>query len=286
MKVLSTGELHVAEGVLKKYLPRSYKVYGFLHGINRKKPSTLEFVVDSWPDFKVILCRPDPKNKRVQDFVKKVSFYSTDEDVLKKMLREEIDWSPFFLIGGSDISHEPTIKEVALENNVSQKSYIWVRLLYLPDTSYLPTSDVDSELESRISSLNLSHADTVNKTWKFGGDERGYRNIKNLISNFLSICIMDVRGKPVAWILMYDFCAVGLLYTLPEHRGKGYAKVLISTMAKKLHADGFPVYCFIEEENMVSYKLFKNMGFVEDSSYRAVWFQFNFSSFEKDAWYN
>lgn len=144
----------------------------------------------------------------------------------------------------------------------------------------------NSELESRISSLNLAHVDTVNKAWKFGGGEQGHRNVKNLISNFPSCCIVDEQGEPVAWIMMYDFCAMGLLYTLPEHRGKGYAKLLISTMAKKLHADGYPVYCFIEEENMASYKLFKNMGFVEDSSYRAVWFQFNFSSCEKDVWYN
>lgn len=44
---------------------------------------------------------------------------------------------------GAEISHEPTIKEVALTNNVNQKGYVWVRLLYLPDTSYLLTSDVD-----------------------------------------------------------------------------------------------------------------------------------------------
>ena len=70
-------------------------------------------------------------------------------------------------------------------------------------------------------------------------------------------------------------CAMGMLYTLPEHRRKGYAKILISAMAKKLHAQGLPVYCFIEEENVVSYKLFKNMGFTEDPSYRATWFSFN-----------
>ena len=132
-----------------------------------------------------------------------------------------------------------------------------------------------SELESRISSLNLSHVDLVNKNWKFGGNKK-YRNIADLISNFPSCCITDSQGQPVSWILVYDYYAMGLLYTLPEHRGKGYAKVLIRAMAKRLHAEGFPVYCFIEEENTVSYKLFKGMGFTEDPSYRAAWFEFNF----------
>ncbi|XP_012714628.2 glycine N-acyltransferase-like protein 3 [Fundulus heteroclitus] len=276
MRVLNKDELQIAERVLLEHIPRSYKVYGFLYGMNRNKPSTLEVVVDSWPEFKVILLRPDPKNKCAQDFMKKVSFYSTDEEVLRKMLREEVDWSTYFLVGGFDMSYLLTLKEVSAEKNVNHKGFTLVRLLYLPDISQLLTPDAESQLECRISSLNLSHVDIVNKTWKFGGNEKGYRNIKNLISNFPTCCILDTRGEPVAWILVYDYCALGILYTLPEHRGKGYAKVLISTMAKKLHAEGYPVYCFIEEDNEVSYKLFQNMGFTDDPTYRALWFEFNF----------
>lgn len=133
-----------------------------------------------------------------------------------------------------------------------------------------------SQVVSRISSLDLSHVDLVNKTWKFGGDENGYIYITNLITNFPSYCITDEHGQPVSWILLYDYCAMGLLYTLPEHRGKGYAKVLISIMARWLSAEGFPVYCFIEEDNMISYKVFTNLGFVEDPTYRAAWLEFNF----------
>lgn len=133
-----------------------------------------------------------------------------------------------------------------------------------------------SDVESRISSLDLSHVDLVNRTWKFGGNKKGCSIIKNLISNFPSCCITDDQGQPVSWVLMYDYCAMGMLYTLPEHRGKGYAKVLVSAMAKRLTAEGYPVYCFIEEENVVSYRLFKNLGFIEDPSYRAAWFELNF----------
>ncbi|XP_073337871.1 glycine N-acyltransferase-like protein 3 [Pagrus major] len=278
MKVLNKEELLTAEGVLRKHFPKSMKVCGYLFGINRNKPTTLEVVVDTWPDFKVIICRPDPKNKKALEFMKKVTYYSMDEEILRKMLTEEnaIDWSTYFLIAGFDFSHASMLKEVSSDIEVNNRSYTLVHLLYLPDTNHLLSPEVDSELESRISSLNLSHVDLVNKTWKFGGNEKGYRNITNLISNFPSCCITDSQGQPVSWILVYDYCAMGLLYTLPEHRGKGYAKVLISAMAKKLHAEGFPVYCFIEEENTVSYKLFKNMGFIEDPSYRAGWFEFNF----------
>ncbi|XP_075933474.1 glycine N-acyltransferase-like protein 3 [Anarhichas minor] len=278
MKLLNKDELQIAEGVLLKHFPKSFKVYGFIFGINRKKPSTLEVIVDTWPDFKVIICRPDPKNKRTLEFLKKVTYFSMDDQILRKMLTEEnvIDWSTYFLITGSDVSHATMLKEVSSDREVNNKVHTLVHLLYLPDSSHLPTPAADSELESRISSLNLSHVDLVNKTWKFGGNKLSYMNIKNLISNFPSCCITDGQGQPVSWILVYDYCSLGLLYTLPEHRGRGYAKVLVSTMARRLHTEGYPVYCFIEEDNMVSYKLFKNLGFIEDPSYRAAWSEFNF----------
>ncbi|XP_068581026.1 glycine N-acyltransferase-like protein 3 [Cebidichthys violaceus] len=277
MKMLNKDELQIAEGVLLKHFPKSFKVYGFIYGINRKKPSTLEVIVDTWPDFKVIICRPDPKNKRALEFMKKVTYFSMDDQVLRKMLTEEnaIDWSTYFLIGGFDVSHATMLKEVSSDREVNNKVFALVHLLYLPDSSHLPTPAAGSELESRISSLNLSHVDLVNKTSKFGGSKQGYMNIKNLISNFPSCCITDGQGQPVSWILVYDYCAL-ILYTLPEHRGRGYAKVLVSTMARRLHSEGYPVYCFVKEDNMVSYKLFKNLGFIEDPSYRAAWFEFNF----------
>lgn len=42
------------------------------------------------------------KNRLAKDFMKKVTLYTTNEEVLKRMLTEEnaIDWSTYFLIGG------------------------------------------------------------------------------------------------------------------------------------------------------------------------------------------
>ncbi|XP_061601024.1 glycine N-acyltransferase-like protein 3 isoform X2 [Cololabis saira] len=223
MKVLNKDELQIAEGILQTHLPKSYKVYGFLYGINRNKESTLQVVVDSWPGFKVIICRPDPKD---------LTF----------------------------LMHRCSKKCLQKDKSTTEALHWCISCI------------------CQISATCFHHllTDLVNKTWKFGGDEKGYWNIKNLISNFPSCCITDIQGQLVAWMLVYNYCALGMLYTLPEHRGKGYAKVLISTMAKKLLSEGYPVYCFIEEENKVSYSLFKTLGFIEDESYRAAWFEFNF----------
>ncbi|KAJ0066741.1 hypothetical protein NL108_002329, partial [Boleophthalmus pectinirostris] len=258
MKTLKRSELQVAEQVLKKHLPKSYKVYGYLYSINRGKPTPLEVVVDAWPDFKVIICRPDLTNKHVMDYKLKVTVFSMDVQILRTTLIQEntVDWSLNFLFAGLDASNVPIIKEVSAMKGVNLKTYITVKMLYLPDISHLNSPTVDGELESRTTSLDVSNIDLVNNTWKFGGNEQGYRKINKLISNFPSFCIKDEQGQPVSWILVYDYCAVGILYTVPEHRGKGYAKVLVSALAKRLYSEGYPLFSFIEEDNTVSYKLF------------------------------
>lgn len=126
----------------------------------------------------------------------------------------------------------------------------------------------------KMSSLNESHLGLVNSTWKFG-NEHSIKMIRNMILNFPSCCLLDSDGQPIAWILTYTSCAMGMLYTIPEHRGKGYAKALVTSMSRRLLSQGFPVYCFIEEENQVSYRLFTNLGFTEIPDYRAAWFAFN-----------
>ncbi|XP_056108948.1 glycine N-acyltransferase-like protein 3 [Rhinichthys klamathensis goyatoka] len=275
MKLLNSDELKIAETTLYAHLPKSIKVYGFVFAINRRKPHTLEVLVDKWPAFTTIIVRPDPNNNRAKDFMKKVTLYSTDEEVLRRMLTVEnaIDWSTYFLIGGCDLRHSPMLEEIAASRGVNMKGFSLVHLMILSDPGNLPEL-ITSDLETRVSVLNESHANVVNKTWKFGGDDKGYRNILNLISHFPTCCITDENNQPVSWVLLYDYCAIGMLYTLPEHRGKGYAKTLVTTMAKKLHSQGYPVYCFIEESNQLSYKLFTSLGFIEDCSYRAAWYEF------------
>ncbi|XP_064173587.1 glycine N-acyltransferase-like protein 3 isoform X2 [Anguilla rostrata] len=278
MKILNKAELQQAGKVLQSHLPKSSKVYGYLFGVNRNKPHTLEVIVDSWPDFKTIICRPDQKNAHTLLYKNRLNFFSTDEKILKKMLTEDkvLDWNKYFRIGGFDIRHATMLKDVAATKGATFRQLILVHLLVLQDPNLLPQLTVNSDMEARISSLNESHVSLVNKTWKFGGDEKGFKLIKYLIRHFPTCCITDEEGCPVSWVLLYDYCAMGLLYTAPDYRGRGYTKILISTMATRLHAQGYPVYCFIEEENQLSYRLSKKLGFTEDPSYRAAWYEFNY----------
>lgn len=88
MKFLNSDELKIAETTLYAHLPKSIKVrrpigcmfilchgnprmlllshliffqvYGFVFAMNRRKPHTLEVLVDKWPAFTTFIVRPDP----------------------------------------------------------------------------------------------------------------------------------------------------------------------------------------------------------------------------------
>uniref|UniRef100_A0A3Q3MTL3 Glycine N-acyltransferase-like protein n=1 Tax=Labrus bergylta TaxID=56723 RepID=A0A3Q3MTL3_9LABR len=177
------------------------------------------------------------------DLFKDVLIFANDKTSVEETIRKSsvIDWTRFLCL--VSVSHEcytEIFKSVASEKEAPGREQHVCRLMFLQDVSSLP--DIPESI----------HAALV--------------MIRNMVTNFPSCCVLDDEGQPVSWILVYDYCAMGMLYTLPEHRGKGYAKVLICSMARRLHAEGYPVYCFIEEENTLSHRLFTKLGFTEAPS--------------------
>ncbi|XP_072247343.1 glycine N-acyltransferase-like protein 3 [Leuresthes tenuis] len=267
-----TGEqLKVAEAELKGYLPRSQQVYGFLVLRNRVRSDPVKIFVDKWPKFNAIACKPQPEQE--SDLIQDILVFANDEAILEEIIRSPavFDWNRSICLGTSLLNMQ-IVRAVASKKNVPSHKLAVCHTMILEDVCSLPSTDCSG---IPLSSLDESHLSLVNQTWKFGRNQGTLGMIRNMIANFPSCCVLGADGKPVSWILTYASCAMGMLYTLPEHRGKGYAKVLISTMSKRLQAQGYPVFCFIEEENSVSYQLFRNMGFTEDPSHREVWFRFN-----------
>ncbi|KAJ8248621.1 hypothetical protein GJAV_G00243970 [Gymnothorax javanicus] len=234
MKVLTGDQLNTAETVLKAFFPQSLQE---------------------------------------GDRFKTICAFSKDEAALRKMLgkKDFLPWQEYFCLGVDQCFELEVWSTAAAHAGVSAEKVCVARQMRLHDLSQLPV--LDSNPPMRLSSLDEAHLDLVKGTWKFSEGRDLSRMIRNMICNFPSCCLLDEDGMPVAWILTYPTGAMGLLYTVPEHRGKGCAKILISTLARRLHALGCPVYCNIEEENHVSYQLFTKMGFTEDPCYRAAWFR-------------
>lgn len=271
MEVLDDEQLKLAETLLCQSFPQSLQVYGYIYQLNRVKADRMDVLVDRWPDFNIVLVRPVRQEEA--DFFKDLCIYCKDRDTLKKILleTETVNWQNYLCLG-VDLCYQDVISSVAASRGVTGDKVSVCHVLKLEDPSNLPQIDSASVT---LSSLNESHIPLVNKTWKFGDGKYSTKFIKNMICHFPSCCILGNDGQPVAWVLSYAHCAMGMLYTLPEHRQQGYAKIVISAMSQKLHRQGCPVFCFIEEENKVSFKLFTSLGFKEEPSFRATWFRFN-----------
>ncbi|XP_035616309.1 glycine N-acyltransferase isoform X1 [Oncorhynchus keta] len=277
MEQLNEMQLKTVETQLKELFPQSQqvgiKVYGYIFLMNRVMADPIQVFVDRWPEFNVILCKP-PYGKE-GDLFKDTCVFTKDEASFRNILGENniIDWTKFLCLGTS-LCYEEMVMVVASERKVPVNKVSVSHMMMLQDPSRLPP--VESAIESMISSLDESHADLVNKTWKFGNTENSFQMIRNMIRHYPSCCVLDAESQlPIAWVLTYPSCAMGMLYTLQEHRGQGLAKALVSSMSRRLYSQGFPVYCFVEEENTLSYNLFTNLGFTEDPQYRAAWFDFN-----------
>ncbi|XP_060895404.1 glycine N-acyltransferase-like isoform X2 [Labrus mixtus] len=240
---LSEEQLKVSETELRRYLPRSLPVYGFLMHRNRVRSDPLAVFVDRWPDFNVLICRPTCREKG--DLFKDIHIFANDKTSLEETIRKSsvIDWTRFLCLG-FDHRHIGLFKAVASEKEAPGRELAVCQVKILEDVSKLP--DIDSSGMS-LSSLDESHVSLVNQTWKFSNSDEALVMIRNIITNFPSCC----------------------------HRGKGYAKVLICSMARRLHAEGYPVYTFIEEENTLSHRLFTKLGFTEAPSFKTAWMGFN-----------
>jgi GNAT superfamily N-acetyltransferase len=111
-----------------------------------------------------------------------------------------------------------------------------------------------------IDSLLPEHASLVESTWPYRGPTTVYVMpwiIKNLPNR-----AVYVNGKPVCWALKQTYGGIGMLYTQPEHRGKGYALKCIHALTNAIQEANYTAaFAFISPNNIASQKTFHKVGF-------------------------
>lgn len=137
---LAEDQLKVAEIELQKHLPQSLKIYGFLVLRNRLKSDPYTVLVDRWPKFSVIICKPHYKQKT--DLFKDTMIFANNEAILMETIRKAsvIDWSRYLCLGIS-LPHMEIVKAVASERNVTGRQLSVCHMMILDDASKLPTID-------------------------------------------------------------------------------------------------------------------------------------------------
>ena len=136
---------------------------------------------------------------------------------------------------------------------VCNPKHLNLQLLVFCSYSDLPYAYTSCELA-------IKDAQILNAHWQFAGVGT-LRYIIDHIENFPCLGVKDKDDRLVAWELSYFTGAMGMLYVMEEHRGKGLAKFIICKLARKLLQLGRNVYCFVEDTNEISLNLHKKCGF-------------------------
>ncbi|XP_019376501.1 PREDICTED: glycine N-acyltransferase-like protein 3 isoform X2 [Gavialis gangeticus] len=255
-------KLQLLEKILMGSFPESLKVYGAVMNINRGNPFRKEVVVDSWPDFKAVITRR--QREEVDDcdhYTNAYAVFYKDLQAYRELLeeRDTINWGQIFQLQGLQAGIYETSIAVARSKQVDVKVSSFQMVIHLdPDT--LPDVRLQMDPAPRLAYLDISHASLLSETWSRGGTEQCRRYLANLICCFPSICVLDDNGQPISWGLTDQFATMIHGYTLLEHRRKGYNRLVATTLAKKLHSQGFPAQGNVLEKNVPSITLLKSMN--------------------------
>ncbi|XP_039391991.1 glycine N-acyltransferase-like protein 3 [Mauremys reevesii] len=263
MLILScASKLRLLEGMLRRGLPDTLLVYGTVMHVNRGNPAGQEVLVDSWPEFKMVLTRPRREVARdPSDFFTNLymAFYR-DEGACRALLGNSraVDWGQAFLILGLQDGVYETIRDIARARGLEMETYLYRPLLH-PDPPAMPQYRPDRGL--RLAPVSPDHAMLLRDTWTFGRNSWSLRYLSLLIRHFPSACLLDPEGTPISWCLSAPLAFLTHGYTLPEHRGQHHARPVVGMLAAQLHARGFPVYTGVLPHNEPSLHALQCLGF-------------------------
>lgn len=229
----------------------------------------------------------------------------------------EVDWLVFFrtLARLTREYQTATAMYCALEAQIFERvicaqpqwQQLWVEwcdILVLQDTFTAVSSLSSSSCSSvftcssegsghyAVSDLTAEDAELINSTWKYR-TETSLATVLQMIASFPCVGIRfhpngadpsaeagAVGRSPqlVCWCLTYSDGALGMLYTMPTHRGRGLARRVVQQLLQKLTSTATPSsssssssggalryapFCFIERSNEASKALFRSLGFAK-----------------------
>ncbi|KAK9410380.1 glycine N-acyltransferase-like 3 [Crotalus adamanteus] len=233
MLVLSCPyKLRLLEGMLRKSLPQTLVVHGAVMNINRGNPIGHEVILDSWPEFKVVLTRPrkeiatDPSDQYANAYA---AFYQ-DLDAYRRLVKDTdaVNWAhTFHLFGTQEGIPEATQDAAAAKQK--ELSVVPHFLYELSDPNKLHTGRLEPGF--RLSSLNSSNVDLVNENWAYGGNEQSRRYLAKMIQHFPSLLtrrhFSGTCGAPSTWPAMLILTCSSKLQLLESVLRKGLPETLL-----------------------------------------------------------
>uniref|UniRef100_A0A7M4F0H7 Glycine N-acyltransferase-like protein n=1 Tax=Crocodylus porosus TaxID=8502 RepID=A0A7M4F0H7_CROPO len=254
-----SSKLLLLEGALRRGLPETLPVYGAVMHINRGNPAGHEVLVDSWPEFKVVLSRP---RREVGPVSAPPAISAPHASSLPSPWASALRAPPCFQNGVYEaIRDMAKAKDIHLD--LFQYVMAWGLVLLPPAPPNTCPLWLCCRLEEGLTLAPVppSHAALLNNVWDFGGNLRSLRYLEMLTRCFPSACLLGPDGHPVSWSLTDPLACLSHGYTLPAYRGQHYQGTVLGALVGQLHAQGFPAFCGVLPENKPSLGALHRLGF-------------------------
>ncbi|XP_074132051.1 glycine N-acyltransferase-like protein 2 [Sminthopsis crassicaudata] len=262
---------------LAKNIPESLKVYGSIYYIIHGNPFNLEVVVDSWPDYQIVITRP-----KKQEMVDKLDQYTNTYHIFTKDLHKcqqfletpgVIEWDQVIQIQGCQESVDKILRKIAISKSLqiehlSNVLFVKEEILQLrsnegklattvPDTKVCESKNLDF----KFASLNASHAKLVNDNWEMGLNEKSLNYVLRCIWSLPNFCLLNSEGNPVSWILLDQTGEIRMGFTIPKYQAKGMGSYLGAYMIQYLRKEKIPFFLHVAEKKKHLFGAMIRFGF-------------------------
>ncbi|KAG5186896.1 P-loop containing nucleoside triphosphate hydrolase protein [Tribonema minus] len=115
--------------------------------------------------------------------------------------------------------------------------------------------------DTTLDALREGDVDAVNDTWKYKSPT-SRAMVQWLVAHKPTVAVR-VRGALASWCLVYEYGALGMLFTRPEFRGRGLATVAVAHLTRQLllsEPPSHPLFTFITDDNAASQGMFTKVG--------------------------
>lgn len=136
---------------------------------------------------------------------------------------------------------------------------------------YLEPSSLREELiRHEIRPLRLEDAALVNECWEHHDEETiGYVRWRIETGPSCAIFAEESRSpRPLSWALTHGDGAMGMMFTLPEARRRGYGLSITVALAREILRRGRPPFLYTLHSNLPAQRLIERVGLTRWGDYR------------------
>ncbi|XP_073540468.1 glycine N-acyltransferase-like [Phyllobates terribilis] len=263
-----SAKLATLTKLLQNSFPESLKVHGALHHIICNNPFRLQVLVDKWPEFTSVICRPplEEMTDAMDPYMNTYFLFSKDPQNLIQMLQEPstINWKQKLQIQGCQPGLGNVLHKISSNHGscMQTSSNILYMRHGIKNANELDNRNSRRSINMHFSELNPEEAYLVNAEWGFGGNEKSKNYITRCIQMFPNLCARkEGTQQPIAWVLTEQSAEIRMGYTEGTYRAQGVFHDIVTRVIAIMTSRGVPIYCHIAADNTRSQSACLAAGF-------------------------